>query len=145
MFEKIVFPDIEKVLVDFLSAQLAAVADTAVVVTKVPDSRPTRMVRVVRDDRKVRLDSEDREKRRGSHLVLDRARIVFECTDDDGNAAGLAALVRGILNAAAPGYVGTVWCDYFEDAGVENDTDPATAAPRYSFTADLIVRGKVLA
>lgn len=103
------------------------------------------MVRVSRNDRKARVDVEDREGRRGAHLVLDRPRVVFEITDDAGGAASLAALVRGIVNAAAPGYIGTVWCDYVEDAGEENDTDPVTAAPRYTIVTDLIVRGTVLA
>ncbi|MFD3703347.1 hypothetical protein ACFWUP_09390 [Nocardia sp. NPDC058658] len=53
--------------------------------------------------------------------------------------------MRSILSAAAPGYLGTVWCDQVEDAGMENDTDPVTAAPRYIIVADLIVRGTVLA
>lgn len=145
MVERIVFPDIEKTLVDFLTVQFAAVSEAAKVVTKVPDPRPTRMVRVCRNDRKARVDVEDREGRRGAHLVLDRPRVVFEITDDAGGAANLAALVRGIVNAAAPGYIGTVWCDYVEDAGEENDTDPVTAAPRYTIVTDLIVRGTVLA
>ncbi|OJF83527.1 hypothetical protein [Nocardia seriolae] len=145
MMERIVFSDIEKTLADFLTAKLAAVSDGAVVVMKVPETRPARMVRVTRNDRKARLDVEDREGRRGAQLVLDRPRVVFECSDDAGNAAGLAALVRGIVNAAAPGRIGTVWCDYVEDAGEENDTDPVTAAPRYTVVTDLIVRGTVLA
>ncbi|QLY30836.1 hypothetical protein [Nocardia huaxiensis] len=145
MLEKIEFSDIEKSLVDFLVVQMSASSDTAQVVTRIPDVRPKRMVRVSRNDRKARIDVEDREGRRGSQLILDRPRVVFECTDDAGNAAGLAALVRAIVNAAAPGYIGTVWCDHVEDAGEENDTDPVTAAPRYTIVTDLIVRGKVLA
>lgn len=145
MHERILFPDIEQTLVDYLAAQLAAVSDTATVVVKVPDPRPSRMVRVTRNDRKARVDVEDREGRRSAQLILDRPRVVFECTDDVGAAANLAALVRSILSAAAPGYLGTVWCDQIEDAGMENDTDPATAAPRYTLVADLIVRGTVLA
>ncbi|MFE6923633.1 hypothetical protein ACFVAV_21595 [Nocardia sp. NPDC057663] len=145
MNERILFPDIEQTLVGYLTTQLAAVSDTATVVTRVPDPRPTRMVRVVRNDRKARVDVEDREGRRSAQLILDRSRVVLECTDDAGAAATLAALVRSILSAAAPGYLGTVWCDQVEDAGMENDTDPATAAPRYTLVADLIVRGTVLA
>lgn len=139
------FSDIETILVDYLAAQLAATSDTAIVVTTIPDPRPPRMVRVIRNDRKARVDVEDREGRRSAHLILDRPRVVLECTDDAGGAATLAALVRSILSAAAPGYLGTVWCDQVEDAGMENDTDPATAAPRYTLVADLIVRGTVLA
>ncbi|MFI7001352.1 hypothetical protein [Nocardia sp. NPDC050175] len=145
MTERIVYPDIEKTLVDYLTAQLDAASDAAKVVTRAPDPRPTRMVRVVRNDRKRRLDREDREGQRGPNLILDRPRVVFECTDDAGAAAGLAGLVRAILSGVAPGYLGTVWCDHVEDVGVENDTDPATAAPRQVIIADLFVRGTVLA
>ncbi|MFD6155152.1 hypothetical protein ACFWF7_16275 [Nocardia sp. NPDC060256] len=143
MTERIVFPDIEKTLVDYLTAQLAAASDTAKVVTRIPEPRPPRMVRVKRNDRARRQDIEDREGRRGPSLILDRPRVVLECTDDSGAAADLAGLVRAILSAAAPGYLGTVWCEYFEDVGIENDADPATAAPRQVIVADLIVRGKV--
>ncbi|WP_132369716.1 hypothetical protein [Nocardia alba] len=145
MNERILFPDIEQTLVDYLTTQLTAIADTATVVGRVPDPRPTRMVRVTRNDRKARVDVEDREGRRSAQLILDRPRVVLECTDDAGAAANLAAVVRSILSAAAPGYLGTVWCDQVEDAGMENDTDPVTAAPRYTLVADLIVRGTVLA
>ncbi|MFD4432360.1 hypothetical protein [Nocardia sp. NPDC058497] len=145
MSERILFSDIELTLVDFLSVELATVSDTATVVSRVPDPRPSRMVRVTRNDRKARVDVEDREGRRSAQLILDRPRVVLECTDDAGAAANLAALVRSILRSAAPGYLGTVWCDQVEDAGMENDTDPATAAPRYTLVADLIVRGTVLA
>ncbi|MBF6357671.1 hypothetical protein IU449_24505 [Nocardia higoensis] len=143
--ERIEFPDIEQTLVGYLSTQLAALSDTAAVVTRVPDPRPVRMVRVVRNDRKRREDVEDREGRRGTHLILDRPRVVIECTDDAGAAAALASRVRAILSGAAPGYLGAVWCDHLEDVGVENDTDPATDAPRQVIVADLIVRGAVSA
>ncbi|WP_109527984.1 hypothetical protein [Nocardia aurea] len=143
--ERIVFPDIEQTLVDYLTTQLTAASDTAEVLTQVPSPRPVRMVRVVRNDRKRRLDVEDREGRRGAHLILDRPRVVIECTDDAGGAAELVGLVRAVLTAAAPGYLGDVWCDYIEDVGIENDTDPATDAPRQVLIADLIVRGEVLA
>ncbi|MFC4123706.1 hypothetical protein [Nocardia rhizosphaerae] len=145
MYERIVFADIEEQLVDYLAAELSELADTAEVVTRTPDPRPPRMVRVVRNDRKARLDVEDREGRRGAHLVFDRPRVVIECIDDAGQAAGLASNVRAIVAAIAPGFIGEVWCDSVEDAGGENDTDPATGTPRYSIIFDLIVRGKVLA
>ncbi|WP_280358120.1 hypothetical protein [Nocardia otitidiscaviarum] len=145
MPERIVFPDIETTLADYLTAELAALSDTAQVVTRVPDPRPARMVRVGRDDRSPRLDREDREGRRGSMLILDRPRVLLECSDDGGDGAGLASLVRAILAGAAPGYLGSVWCDGIADAGVENDTDPVTGTPRQVITADLFVRGTVLA
>ncbi|WP_431953974.1 hypothetical protein [Nocardia lijiangensis] len=145
MNERISFADIELELVDFLSARLSAAADNATVVTRVPEPRPARMVRVVRDDRRSRLDADDPESSLGSRLILDRPRVVLECTDDAGAAAGLAALVRSVLSSAAPGYLGTVWCDRLTDVGMQNDTDPVTAAPRYTIVTDLVVRGTVLA
>lgn len=143
--ERIVFSDIEMALVEYLTAELSDISDTAQVVTRVPDPRPARMVRVTRNDRKARLDVEDREGRRGAHLALDRPRLVLECTDDAGFAHELAANVRALVTAAAPGYIGEVWCDDVDDAGGENDTDPETDAPRYTIVVDLIVRGKILA
>ena len=101
MVEEIFFSDIEKAVVDLLVARLGGSPGATTVVTKVPDPRPSRMVRVIRNDRKARLDVEDREGRRGAQLILDRPRVVFECTDDAGGAAELAATVRGIVNAAA--------------------------------------------
>ncbi|MBF6296284.1 hypothetical protein IU459_01850 [Nocardia amamiensis] len=145
MSERIMFADIEKTLVDYLTTELAALSDTAQVVTRVPDPRPTRMVRVLRNDRKRRNDREDREGIRGPNLILDRPRVILECSDDAGAAGGLAATVRAILSVASPGYLGTVWCDYIDDVGVENDTDPATNAPRQLIIVDLCVRGKLLA
>ncbi|MFI5781105.1 hypothetical protein [Nocardia sp. NPDC051570] len=145
MPEKIVYPDIEKTLADYLSTQLAALSDGAKVVIRMPESRPSRVVRVIRNDRKLRSDKEDFQGLRGPERIIDRPRVVFECYDDAGAAAELAGKVRTILATIAPGYIGPVWCDYIEDVGVENVTDPVTAAPRYLITADLYVRGTVLA
>ncbi|MEV0356365.1 hypothetical protein AB0H71_09910 [Nocardia sp. NPDC050697] len=143
MSERIVFTDIEATLVSYLANRLAAVSDTAEVVTVVPDPAPARLVRISRDDRKGRMDREDRDGFRGAHLILDRPRIILECGDSSGAAAELASTVRSILSSAAPGYIGTVWCDHLEDVGLEHTTDPVTAAPRYVITTDLVVRGTV--
>ncbi|MFE3229568.1 hypothetical protein [Nocardia sp. NPDC059228] len=143
--EQIIFSSIEAALVDFLTSRLIEPSSSVTVATRTPEPRPSRMVRVSRNDRKYLLDLEDYPSRRGANRILDRPRVVFECFDDSGDAVELASKVRGIINAAAPGYIGTVWCDYVEDVGEENDTDPVTAAPRYTIVTDLIVRGKVLA
>ncbi|MEU2256173.1 hypothetical protein ABZ540_23675 [Nocardia xishanensis] len=145
MTERIVYPDIETTLVGYLITELAASSDSAQVVTRVPEPRPARMVRVTRDDRKGRMDREDRQGFRSAYLITDRPRVVLECTDDSGAAAGLAGAVRSILTSAYPGYLGTVWCDHIEDVGMENETDPATAASRYIITADFYVHGTVVA
>ncbi|MFI6173498.1 hypothetical protein ACIBCN_42435 [Nocardia sp. NPDC051052] len=141
MAERIVFPDIEKTLVDYLTTQLAAASDTAHVSSRVQDPRPPRMVRVVRNDGKLRQDLGDRADSRGPQLIIDRPRVVFDCIDDNGGAGGLASLIRTILTSAIPGYLGTVWCDSFEVVGIENATEPATLAPRHVLIADLSVRG----
>jgi hypothetical protein len=145
MLERIEFADIEDALTVYLTARLTSLSDTATVVTEVPDPRPSRMVLVARNDRKKRVDREDWKGRHGAHLILDRPRLVFTCSDDAGGSADLAALVRSFVTAAAPGYIGTVWCDRVDDAGAETDLDPVTSTPRHIFTADLTVRGKVLA
>ncbi|MGN2635336.1 hypothetical protein ACTD5D_03895 [Nocardia takedensis] len=145
MSERIVYPDIESTLVDYLSAELAGIPDSAEIATVVADPRPPRLVRVRRDDRRRRMDREDEQGSRGPQLILDRPRVVFECYDTGGGAAELAALVRAVLAGAAPGYLGPVWCDSIADAGVVNEIDPASSEPRQVITADLIVRGTVLA
>ncbi|MBH0777002.1 hypothetical protein [Nocardia bovistercoris] len=145
MNERILFPDIEEALVAYLVTELAAASDSAEVTTVVPDPRPARWVRVRRDDRRRRMDREDDQGSRGPRLILDRPRVVFECYADGGAAADLAALVRAILAGASPGYIGTVWCDFIDDAGVVSEIDPATSEPRQVITADLCVRGTVLA
>ncbi|WP_157535113.1 hypothetical protein [Nocardia inohanensis] len=142
--ERISFPDVEKNLIDYLKSELTALGDSALVVAKMPDPKPARVVRVFRDDRRRRQDVEDREGHRGTFLILDRPRMVLECQADDGTAAVLARTVRSILTGSFPRYIGAMWVDDIEDAGVENDTDPVTAAPRYVVTADLYVRGTVL-
>ncbi|MGY2062164.1 hypothetical protein ACW9HQ_45415, partial [Nocardia gipuzkoensis] len=90
MTEKILYPDVEKILVDYLSSSLIGISDTAKVVTRVSDSRPPRYVRVTRNDRKLRRDREDFEGMRGPERIIDRPRVVFECCDDAGAAAELA-------------------------------------------------------
>jgi hypothetical protein len=144
MLERIEFADIENALTVYLTARLTYLSDTVAVVTEVPDPRPSRMVLVARNDCKKRVDREDWKSRRGAHLILDRPRLVFTCSDDAGGSArsgGAGAIVR---DRHWPGYIGTVWCDRVEDAGAETDLDPVTSTLRHIFTADLTVRGKAL-
>ncbi|MFD4443427.1 hypothetical protein ACFWPK_26990 [Nocardia sp. NPDC058519] len=145
MNERISFPDVEATLVSFVAGELAELADSAQVVTRVPDPRPARMVRVRRDDRKWRDDCDLSETRRRQNSITDQSRVVLECSDEAGEAGVLAGRVRSILSAASPGYLGSVWCDHIDDIGVENDADPETSAPRLTVVADIYVRGTVLA
>ncbi|WP_216917514.1 hypothetical protein OG225_07425 [Nocardia sp. NBC_01377] len=145
MGERIVFPDMENALADFLTTELGALSDTAEVVVDIPDPIPARVVRVQRNDRKKRVDREDREGIRGPNLILDRPRMVLDCYDTGGASAQLAATVRAILAAASPGYVGGVWCDCIDDVGIENSTEPEDSSPRHTIVADFYVRGSVLA
>jgi hypothetical protein len=130
----ILFADIEAPLADRMGTDLLAQGDTAPVVIGVPDPRPSRFVRLVRVGGSQ------------SNLVTDRPRIVFECWSTVGvDAAALAALVRALVNALAPGYVGAVWVDRVIDIGVAYSPDPQTGTPRYLVTAELHVRGAALA
>uniref|UniRef100_UPI003F496BBE hypothetical protein n=1 Tax=Nocardia suismassiliense TaxID=2077092 RepID=UPI003F496BBE len=133
MIEAVAFSDIEADLVEWFTAALTALGDTAVVATHVPNPRPPRLVRVVRTGG-VRRD-----------LVVDRPRIAIECWDaNEIAAADLARTIRAVLGAAAPTLIGTTWCDRVDDGGLAHLPDPNTGTPRYLITAELHVRGTVL-
>lgn len=126
-------PDAETEVADHLAAQLAALNDTAVVATRVPNPRPPRMVRVIRSGG---------EK---ANLATDRPTVILECHDTTGPAAGdLTRKVRAILFASAPGYVGSAWCEEITEAGVSSGEDPDTQNPRYLVVAELLLSCSVL-
>ncbi len=131
--EFVEFPDVEAALVSYLKVTLAERGDTAKVATKVPNPRPARLVRLVRAGGLQR----DR--------ATDRPRVVLECWEaTEPAAAALAKRVRAMIAGAAPGYVGGVWCDQVDDAGLAFSPDPDTATPRYLITAELHVTGSAV-
>lgn len=133
MTELLVFPDAEAVVVGWLRPELGKNGIVIPVATKMPNPRPPRIVRIVRAGG-VQRD-----------IVTDRATMVFECWDSSAPAAAnLAAVVRALLCAAAPGWLGTAWSDRIVDLGMVPSPDPDSGSPRYLVTAELHLRGSVL-
>jgi hypothetical protein len=135
MTTPIAFGDIEIALADHLAAQLAAHGITVPVVIEIPATRPPRFVRVTRPGGSQ------------SNLITDRPRIVAECWDELGTGvADLAKVTRALLGATAPGYVSGIWVDLAKDLGLAYLPHPQyPGIPRYLVTAELHVRGEVLA
>ncbi|SNY84037.1 hypothetical protein SAMN04244553_3590 [Nocardia amikacinitolerans] len=133
MSEPISFADIEIALANHLTTELAARNVLVPVVIAVPSTRPKRFVRLVRVGGST------------SNLVTDRPRIVAECWDSIGaGAADLARIVRALIRATAPGYIGPVWVNKVIDLGIAFIPDPDTNTPRYLVSAELHVRGEEL-
>lgn len=130
MTELITFPDVEAAAQDYLETQLAALSDTATVVVKIPDPRPTRMVKLNRTGG-VRLG-----------LVLEQAQLTVECWDARTDLAhDLAQVVRGLLWVMPDRYSTATTYKVAELGGLANLPDPDTALPRYTFTVLITTRG----
>lgn len=131
MVQPILFPDVEALLVTYLTEALTARGDSATVHTKVPTTRPSRFVLVPRRGG-VQRD-----------VVIDDATIAVECwADTDGDAAQLTQLVRALLMALpARGVNGTAFYRYREFAGPQNFPDGTSAQSRYTFTCQISCRG----
>ncbi|WP_166140845.1 hypothetical protein [Nocardioides ochotonae] len=129
MAEAIVFPDPEALLVTHLRDALGVR-----VVTRVPNPRPDRFVRVVRVGGNRR------------NLVTDSAMVVVEAwAPDDVAASELARLARAYVGALEGETVGGAFTRRVtEVAGPQNLPDPTSATPRYVFTVALDLRGDAL-
>ncbi|QIS16412.1 hypothetical protein [Nocardia arthritidis] len=137
MVELVVFPDAESIVVSYLSAQLAVRGDKALVTRVIPDSPPSRMVRV-----KGFWGSD-----RG--LVLASRLITVQCADvTPSGAADLAELCFAILRAArhdptVPAIQGVDSVDAVTlDRSALRLPEPTPARPNYQFTVSLTLRGK---
>lgn len=127
----IVFPDVEDLLVTYLSAELAARGDTATVHVTVPNPRPDRFVLVPRVGGPKRS------------LVVDEPTIGIECwAATPAQALGLCELVRGLVHAL-PGrtVAGVAFYRTGEFAGPGNLPDPESNQARYVLTVWVRVRG----
>lgn len=136
--EVIVFPDVEDVVRLYLEGELAgrpAYATAKVHAGIKPATFPARMVYV----RRTGGPSRD--------MVTDVAQITIECyAKTGGQATNLAAVVRGVLNAAErTGHMGDVPVyEVVEFSGPYLDPDPdAPTLTRYSATYQVAVRGSV--
>lgn len=131
MPEVIVFPDVEDLLVTYLSTELAARGDTATVHTVVPADRPDRFVLVPRVGGT------------RANLVVDNATIGIEAwASTDQQAHDLCQLVRGLVHAL-PGRVvdGVTFYRTGEFAGPTNLPDPVSRQSRCIFTPTVSCRG----
>lgn len=120
MAEVITFPDVEALLVTYLDALIPER-----VATKVPDPRPTALVRVMRTGGPRRA------------VTIDNPQITVQTWGaTEVAAAELAQRVRALIHAAESfGAVEVLKVDEF--SGPQNMPDPLTTHPRYSFTLSI--------
>jgi hypothetical protein len=138
MTELVVFPDLVKAVIPYLSAQLTALGEPAPVSSRVPNPRPTRLVKV--------------QQTGGSraNILVARPSLLVECWDgDDAKAFRLASVCAAILEAATRGdqpIAAGVWI-----GGTPEDfsvpvlfPDPLTNSPRFQFTATPTLTGSAI-
>lgn len=134
MIDPVRFAPAEVALADYLTTVLADRDVDGPVVNEVPDrTQWSRYVLVLRIGGAK------------ANLITDTPRLMVECVDQYGSAAAeLAAVVRALIDAAAPGLVGGVWVDRIRDLGMTYSPDPDTNLPRYLLTKELHTKGAVL-
>lgn len=132
MVQAAAFPDVEALLVPYLTGRLTARGRAARVATKIPNPRPARLVKVTRTGGVRR------------NVVTDAPTVMVECWDvDDVAAADLARIVRAEVHALADDAVPGV--AYRSDVGgLANWPDHDSENSRYTFTVELLVRGSVI-
>lgn len=131
--EVIVFPDIEELLVDYLTAELAANGPPVPVHVQIPNPRPTSFVTVPRVGGPRRS------------LVVDSATISADSWAIRPKAAhDLAQLVRGLFHALVGQTLGDTYPVYRVDefAGPGNLPDGLSAHARYTQIFSVWIRGR---
>lgn len=132
--EVIVFPDVEDLLVTYLTAELAEREESATVHTQIPNPRPDRFVVVPRVGGTRR------------NLVVDSPTIGVECwAERPKPALDLCQLVRGLV-LALPGRVvdGVPFYRVSEFGGPSNLPDTLSNQARYVFTVSVSCRGSAV-
>lgn len=135
-YERILFPDVEALLHNYLTTELALLGDSASVHTRVPETRPDRFVLVPRVGGIADF----------GNLVVDDATIGFECWGETPALAyDLVSKVRAIVRGL-PGQVieGTQFYKIQEFAGPANLPDATSRQPRYVYTVSISFRGTAL-
>lgn len=135
MAEVLISPDVESLVVAYLKAALTARGFTVAVGTKIRSPRPAGFVQVLR------LGGVERDRFTDSPLI-----VVHSWAESDVAASALARTAQALLKAAPDAYLmgGSTIDRYIEVGGVQNNPDPDTANPRYSFSAQLDIRKSVL-
>lgn len=132
--EEIEQPDVENLLVDYLTAKLAFVGMVAAVGTVVPLDRPAAFILVPQ------VGGARRD------LVTWTATVAVECWAESArDASRLARRVQAWLFALSGRTVHDITVyGVASFSGVSNLPDPLSAYSRYVFTLSLTVRGTVL-
>ncbi len=134
MITPVVFESAVIAVADYLSARLDERDIAVPVINELPRmNRPPRYVLVVQPG--------------GSqaNLITDRPRLVTEVVAEYGSAAAdLAAVVRALLGACAPGRLGQMWTDRANNVGFAYSPDPDTHMPRYLITTEMWCKGTAL-
>jgi len=128
--EVIVFPDAEALAVTYLKAKMPGVT----VATKVPNPRPSKLIKVTRvGGSKLRLNA-------------DSPVLAFECWGSTTvEASDLAKYARAYVNAMAGEKVNGVWVyKVREVGGPANFPDPDSDSPRYQFSVAIDTKGVAL-
>lgn len=122
------YPLATPVVVGWLTTQFAG--SGVVVATKVPNPRPAELVKPRRVGGPAR------------NLVLDAPMFLFECWSTTGPAAEqLCELTRGYVLAFNGETFGGVWCSHVDEIGGPVDfPDPDSAQPRWTYSAQLLLR-----
>lgn len=130
MSEAVLYPDAVGVVISWLTTQM----EPNLLVPRVPNPRPSRMI-LVRRVGGPRLNQ-----------VADNATLAVEAWDQtEEDAHDLAAEARAYLFALRGETVGGVACYVVTDvAGPQLLPDPESDQPRYTFTAQVAMRGAAL-
>lgn len=128
--EVIVFPDAEALAVTYLKAKMTGVT----IATKVPDPRPSKLIKVTRvGGSKLRLNA-------------DSPVLAFECWGSTSvEASDLAKYARAYVDAMSGETVNGVWVfKVREVGGPAYFPDPDTDSPRYQFSVAIDTKGVAL-
>lgn len=128
--EVIAFPDAEAVAITYLKSKIAGVS----ISTKIPDPRPTKLIKVTRvGGTKLRLNA-------------DSPMLVFECWGSTSiEASELCRQARAYVNAMAGETINGVWVfKVREVGGPAFFPDPSTTLPRYQFSVAIDTKGVAL-
>lgn len=134
MTEVVAFLDAEALGVAYLRHELGSRSDTAHIATRIPKSRPQRLIRITRTGG-VRRDE-----------ITDEPHLTFECWDTSSEKASDLARMARALMWALPNTepFGHMVRNVDELGGPVYFEDPDTDLPRYQFTVTLNVRGETV-
>ncbi|MDQ0793560.1 hypothetical protein [Streptomyces sp. B1I3] len=128
--EVILFPDAEGLVIAYLKTKISGVT----IATKVPNPRPSKLIKVTRvGGTKLRLNA-------------DSPVLAFECWGSTSvEASDLAKYARAYVDAMAGEKVNGVWVfKVREVGGIANFPDPDSDSPRYQFSVAIDTKGATL-